>query len=120
MSPAILVNRYLTAFYSGDFPTARELVAANFHFKGPFVEASNKEAYFSSAALLAPVVKGHKLLQQWQEGNEVCSIFDVKLETPAGNGTITMSEWHTIENDQLHSGRVILDTAAFRALIPPP
>ncbi|MDB6083418.1 MAG: hypothetical protein JWN43_1299, partial [Gammaproteobacteria bacterium] len=88
MSPAALVNQYLTAFYSGDFPTARGLVADDFHFKGPFVEASNKEAYFSSAARLAPVVKGHKLLRQWQEGNEVCSIFDVNLETPVGKGTV--------------------------------
>jgi len=118
MSPATLVNRYLTAFYSGDFAAARELVGDDFHFKGPFVEAANKEAYFSSAALLAPVVKGHKLLRQWQEGNEVCSIYDVNLETPAGKGTVTMSEWHTTENDQLRSGRVILDTAAFRALMP--
>jgi hypothetical protein len=119
MSPATLVNRYLTAFYSGDFPAARELVADDFHFKGPFVEAPNKEAYFSSAARLASVVKGHKLLRQWQEGDEVCSIYDVNLETPAGKGTVTMSEWHTTENDQLRSGRLILDTAAFRALMPP-
>lgn len=118
MSPAALVNRYLTAFYSGDFHTARGLLADNFHFKGPFVEASDKEAYFSSAARLASVVKGHKLLRQWQEGNEVCSIYDVNLETPAGRGTVTMSEWHTAENDRLCSGRVILDTAAFRALMP--
>ena len=119
MSPATLVNRYLTAFYSGDFSTARELVADGFHFKGPFVEASNKEAYFSSAARLAPVVKGPKLLRQWQEGSEVCSIYDVILETSAGKGTVTMSEWHTTQNGQLRSGRVILDTAAFRALMPP-
>jgi SnoaL-like domain len=118
MSAATLVNRYLTAFYSGDFPTARELVADDFHFKGPFVEASNKEAYFSSAARLAPLVKGHRLLRQWQEGNEVCSIYDVNLETSAGKGTVTMSEWHTTENNQLCSGRVILDTAALLALLP--
>jgi hypothetical protein len=52
-------------------------------------------------------------------GNEVCSIYDVNLETPAGKGTVKMSAWHTTENDQSRSGRVILDTAAFRALMPP-
>jgi predicted SnoaL-like aldol condensation-catalyzing enzyme len=118
MSPVAMVNQYLAAFYSGDFSTARGLVADDFHFKGPFVEATNKEMYFTSAARLAPVVKGHKLLRQWEQGNEVCSIYDVSLETPAGKGTVTMSEWHTTDKDQLRSGRVILDTAAFRALMP--
>jgi predicted SnoaL-like aldol condensation-catalyzing enzyme len=119
MSAVTLVNRYLKAFYSGDFHTAQDLLADDFHFKGPFVEASNKAAYFSSAARLAPVVKGHKLLRQWQDGNEVCSIYDVNLETPAGKSAVTMTEWHTTENDRLRSSRVIFDTAAFRALMPP-
>ena len=118
MFPAALVNQYLAAFYSGDFSTAREFVADDFHFDGPFVEATNKEMYFASAARLAPVVKGHKLLRQWEQGNEVCSIYDVDLETPAGKGTVTMSEWHTTGKNQLRSGRVILDTAVFRALMP--
>jgi hypothetical protein len=118
MSHTALVNRYLAAFYSGDFSAARKLVADDFHFKGPFVEATDRETYFASAARLAPVVKGHRLLRQWEENNEVCSIYEVSLETPAGKGTVTMSEWHTIENGQLRSGHVILDTAAFRALMP--
>jgi hypothetical protein len=29
-----------------------------------------------------------------------------------------MSEWHTTAQDKLVSGRVILDTAAFRSLMP--
>lgn len=118
MSPATLVNQYLAAFYSGDFPTARGLLADDFHFKGPFVEATNKEIYFAAAARLAPVVKGHQLLQQWEQGNEVCSIYDVNLETPAGKGSVIMSEWHTIDKHQLRSARVIFDTVMFRALMP--
>ena len=113
-----LVNRYLAAFYSGNFLAARELVADNYQFKGPFAEAANKEAYFSSAAGLTHIVKGHDMLRQWKDGDEVCSIYDVNLVTPVNKGKITMCEWHTVENNQLTSGRVILDTAAFRALMP--
>ncbi|HEY8094950.1 MAG TPA: nuclear transport factor 2 family protein [Methylobacter sp.] len=118
MSPATLVNQYLAAFYSGDFPAARDLLADDFHFNGPFVKATNKESYLIAAARLAPVVKGHQLLRQWEQGNEVCSIYDVNLATPAGKGSVTMSEWHTIDKHQLQSARVIFDTATFRALMP--
>lgn len=112
------VSEYLHAFYSGDFDKAKALVADDFHFKGPFVEATDKETFFKSAAPLAQIVKGHRLLRQWTDGGEVCSIFDVNLETPAGKGSLTMSEWSTVRNGKLNSGRVILDTAAFRALVP--
>lgn len=118
MSPTALVNRYLASFYSGDFATARELVASDFHFKGPFVEASDRDAYFASAARLAPVVKGHRLLRQWEEHDDVCSIYEVDLETPAGKGTVVMSEWHTVRDDRLRSARIVFDTGAFRALMP--
>jgi hypothetical protein len=119
MSTATLVNEYLNAFYSGDFDTAKALVADDFHFKGPFVEAANKEAYFSSAGRLAPIVRGHRLLRQWETGEDVCSWYEVKLETPEGVGSVLMSEWHTARHGKLVAGRLVLDTAAFRALVPP-
>jgi ketosteroid isomerase-like protein len=118
MTASEVVNEYLRSFYSGDFDKAKALVSDDFHFKGPFVEATDKAAFFSSAAPLAKIVRGHRLLRQWADRGEVCSIFDVNLETPAGNGTVTMSEWHTVRDGKLNSGRVILDTAAFRALVP--
>jgi hypothetical protein len=120
MSAAALVNEYLNAFYSGDFATARNFVADDYRFEGPFVQAVNKDEYFASAAGLAPVVKGHKLLQQWEHGAEVCSIYDVCIQTPAGEGAVTMSEWHTASSGQLQSSRLVMDTAIFRALMPRP
>jgi len=49
----------------------------------------------------------------------VCSIYDVDLQTPIGRGAVTMSEWHTVVGGKVIAGRVIFDTAAFRALMPP-
>lgn len=118
MSSAQLVNQYLQAFYSGDLAKAGEVVSDDFHFKGPFVEAASKESFLASAAGLVPMVRGHRLLRQWEDGDEVSSIYEVRLETPAGKGSVTMSEWHSVRHGKLISGRVILDTAAFRALLP--
>ncbi len=36
----------------------------------------------------------------------------------AGEGAVTMSEWHTANSGQLQSSRLVLDTAIFRALMP--
>jgi len=111
MSPAELVNEYLQAFYAGNFERAKTLVSDNFHFKDLFVKAANKESFFQSAAPLAQIAKGHRILRQWVDGNEVCSIFEMNLETPVGKGVVTMCEWHTVRGGKLISRCVILDTA---------
>lgn len=112
------VNRYLTAFYSGDFETARALVADHFSFDGPFLRADGKKAFFDGAVGLLGVVRGHTLIRQWEDGPDVCSWYQLRLETPAGSGTVPMSEWHTVAGGKLISARVLFDTAAFRALLP--
>lgn len=112
------VNEYLDAFYTGDVARAKALVADDFSFKGPFVEATNKQAFFESAARLAPIVRGHRLLRQWEDGDEVSSVYELELETSVGSGTVLMSEWHTVRNGRLAAGCVMFDSVAFRALLP--
>jgi hypothetical protein len=45
MGPASrVVNQYLEAFWSGDFETARRLVADAFSFQGPFLQTDDERA----------------------------------------------------------------------------
>lgn len=113
-----VVNAYLTAFTSGDFDKARTLVADGFSFHGPFLKADNKEAFFAGASRLAPIVRGYRLVRQWEDGDDVCSMYEFKVETPVGAGSVLMSEWHTVRDGQLIASRLVFDTAAFRAFVP--
>jgi hypothetical protein len=116
--PTAVVNEYLTAFTTGDFVEARSVVAENFSFRGPFIQTGNREAFFVGAAGLASIVRGHRMLRQWEEGDEVCSLYELKLETPIGAGSVLMSEWHTVRNGELTAGRLVFDTAEFREFVP--
>lgn len=113
-----VVNDYLDAFYSGDHDRASQYVAEQFSFAGPFVTVSGKGSFFASAAGLKALVRGHRLVRQWSDGEDVCSICDVSLSGPRGAGTVTMSEWHQVRGELLTSGRVLFDSAAFRELLP--
>ena len=113
-----LVNRYLDAFYLGDFETARLVLAEDFSFRGPFIEVTGLGSFLTSADGLRRICKGHRLLRQWEDDNEVLSVYEVQIETPTGAGAVTMSEWHIVRNDQLVSALVLFDTASFRALVP--
>ena len=115
-----VVNEYLNAFYTGDFDRARLLVAERFSFEGPFIGTDNRAEFFASAQGLTKIVRGHPMLRQWADGNDVCSVFELSLETPVGAGALPVSEWHTVRDGLIMAARVILDTAAFRALVPPP
>jgi hypothetical protein len=116
--PAGLVRSYLDGFYSGDHESAGRVLADGFSFSGPFVTVQGRDAFLASAEGLRRIAKGHRLLHQWADGSDVCSVYEVRLETPIGAGEITMFEWHKVEGDRLVSGRVAFDSVPFRALLP--
>lgn len=118
MSAADVFREYLDRFSSGDIAGAAELLADDFSFHGPMLQAEGKAAFVEGASRLGPMVRGNEMLRQWVEGDEVCSVYDFNLETPAGAGSVTMAEWATVRDGKLSSSRLIFDTAAMAALMP--
>ncbi len=115
-----IFNRYLQAFTSGDGEAASALIADDFVFQGPLLQTETKAAFLEGAGKLGPIVRGFKMLRQFGDGDEVCSIYDFEIETPKGKGSITMSEWSRVRGGKLVSSRLLFDTAAFGALMPDP
>jgi hypothetical protein len=95
-------------------------VADNFSFRGPLAQADDKAAFFASAAPLASIVRGHELLRQWADGNAVCSMYQCRLATARGAGSVLVAEWNTVREDRVVAAKLVFDTAAFRALLPAP
>jgi predicted SnoaL-like aldol condensation-catalyzing enzyme len=116
--PAAVFNAYLDAFTSGDLDRAYALIADDFVFEGPMLQSEGKAAFVEGSGGLQPIVRGHKLLRQFVDGDEVCSIYDFGVETPAGSGSVTMAEWNVVRDGRLASARLVFDTAAFAALMP--
>ncbi len=120
-APAVdVVNRYLRAFYTGNFDDARSVVGPSFSFEGPFLHVDGREGFFRGAEGLRSIVGGHELVRQWVDGDEVTSLFAVKLKTAAREGDVLMSEWHTVRDGLIVRGRVVFDTAQFRSIVPAP
>jgi hypothetical protein len=115
-----VVNQYLEAFWSGDFDTARTLVADAFSFQGPFLQTDDKRAFFAGSSGLLPIMRGYRLLRQWEDGDEVCSVYEFNVGTPAGAGSVFTSEWDTVRDGRLSAVRLVFDTAVFRRFVPAP
>jgi hypothetical protein len=118
MSHAGLFESYLSRFTSGDIAGAGELLADDFTFSGPMLQAESKAEFLAGSTSAAAIARGFRMRRQWVDGDAVCSIYDFELETPAGSGSITMAEWSTITDGKLSSSRLIFDTAAMAALMP--
>lgn len=118
MSSTSTVEDFLTRFTSGDGDGAAELLHDDFAFHGPLVQTDNKAAFLAETAPLAPMLQGYEMHRIWEDGDEVCAIYDLKLATPAGAGSVTVAEWSVVKDDKLASQRIVFDTAAFAALMP--
>ena len=118
MSAAEIFRTYLERFTSGDTAGAAELLTDDFRFHGPFLQSEGKAAFLEGSAQLGPIMRGVQIHRQWQDGDEVCSIYDFKIETPAGVSSIPMAEWNSVRDGKLASARLIFDTAAMAALMP--
>jgi hypothetical protein len=118
MSNSDLFRSYLERFTSGDVDGAAELLADDFTFVGPLLQASDKAEFLAGSSGLGSIVRGCDIHRQWVDGDEVCSIYDFKVETPAGAGSIPMAEWTVIRDGKLVSSRLLFDTATMAALMP--
>jgi ketosteroid isomerase-like protein len=115
---ADIFRTYLERFTSGDVEGAAELLADEFAFDGPILQAKDKAEFLAGSTAAAAMARGCTIHHQWVDGDDVCSVYDFEIATPAGAGAIPMAEWSVIRDGKLVSSRLLFDTAAMAALMP--
>ena len=86
MSPAEIFRTYLQRFTSGDTAGAAELLTDDFRFHGPMLQSQGKAAFLEGSAPLGPIMRGAEIHRQWEDGGELCSFYDFKIETQPAPG----------------------------------
>lgn len=113
-----IVNRYLTltGTAGADITRAAELLTEDVVFKGPLMQVSGKEAY---VGLLSQFLSAHvstRVLRQFADGDEVCSMDELTVRTPAG-GTVAlaMAEWFKLRGGRIAEHTLFYDPREFAA-----
>ena len=119
MSNAEIFRTYLERFTHGDVDGAAELLDDDFTFTGPILQSTGKAEFLAGSGPAAAMARGCEIHRQWVDADSVCSVYDFKVETPVGAGSISMAEWSVIKDGKLVSSRLIFDTADMAALMPP-
>jgi ketosteroid isomerase-like protein len=108
-----IVTGFLTAFFSGALDRARSMVRDDFSFRAPLIETTaSKDVYFAGSDRKVRFVRDLRIVRQWEDANEVSTVYEIDVETPAGRASMLMHEWHTIRDNQLTSTVMIFDTEA--------
>jgi predicted SnoaL-like aldol condensation-catalyzing enzyme len=117
-SPLDIVNRYLglTSSAQADLPKAAELLTDDVAFTGPLMRTTGKDAYVGLLQQFLPAHVSTRVLRQFADGNEVCSIDELTVRTPAG-GTVTlaMAEWFKLRDGRIAEHTLYYDPREFAA-----
>lgn len=115
-TPLETVNAFLrvTGSPGADLAVATALMTDDIQFVGPLMRISGKDAY---AALLRQFMPAHvatKVLQQFADGENVCSIDELVVRTPTGATlTLAMAEWFQLRGGKIAEHRIYYDPRDF-------
>ena len=107
----IIADKFFKAWTTGDFDTARSLLHDDVSFQGPIDSFNDADAYLGSLRGLSQIVKSANEQKVFVDGNDVCVIYDLVTNTPAG--TAPTAEWYHLRNGKISAVRVFFDARPF-------
>jgi len=109
--PRAIADKFFKAWTTGDFDTARSLLHDNVSFAGPIDTFDNADAYVGALRGLAQIVKTAEEQKVFADGNDVCVIYDLVTNTPAG--VSPTAEWYHVRDGKISAVRVFFDARPF-------
>jgi hypothetical protein len=92
----------------------RPLIAADIAFTGPLNHASGAAEYRAILEQLLPAHQGYRMHQQFESGDQVCSIYDLLLTAPGGQTiAVPMVDWIVVRDGQVAAQTLFYDPRAF-------
>ena len=107
--PTELVNQFYDAWNKKDLNAMANLLSDNAVYEGPLVTWKGKNEYLEGAKQILPGFGGMKVLKQFSDGNSVCYIMDLKINTPDGPITCHISEVDEVSNGKIVGSKTYYD-----------
>jgi ketosteroid isomerase-like protein len=105
---------FLAAWTTGDLVGARKLLHDDLSFEGPIDTFDTADDYIGALKNLSAIVKAAETQKVFEDGNDVCVIYNLVTNTPAG--TSPTVDWYHFRSGKISSIRVYFDARPFAAL----
>ncbi len=109
-----IVERYKAAMGRGDFTAARQLLHDDLLFQGAIDTFNRADEYLGASKRLANIIQRIDVKKVFAEGNDVCVLYEMVTNTPAGTAFIV--EWYQVRGEKIGSLRAVFDARPFAAL----
>jgi ketosteroid isomerase-like protein len=91
-----------------------QLITEDMSFWGPLQTVSGANAYIALNEQLLQFHAGVEMVVQIEDGDSVCSIYDLLMKSPAGETfAIPMVDWLRVVNGRIAEQRVYYDPRTF-------
>jgi hypothetical protein len=91
---------------------ARAMLTDDFSFRAPLVDEGSQASFFASGDEKSALVRGFRVLRQWEDGDDVSTLYELDVETKAGAASMLMYEWHHVRDGSIDSTVMVFDTVA--------
>lgn len=113
-SPSDVALGYFEAWSKKDYDRSGAYLDENLSFKGPIDSFNTAKEYLQAIRRLAQIVVEVKTKKTFIDGKDVCFIYDLVTNTPAG--TVPCAEWIHADEGKVKSIRVYFDARHFAAM----
>jgi predicted SnoaL-like aldol condensation-catalyzing enzyme len=110
--PSEIVTRFLSSYHGGRMAEARAMLTDDFSFRAPLVDEGSQALFFASGDEKSALVRGFRVLRQWEDGDDVSTLYELDVETNAGAASMLMYEWHHVRDGSIDSTVMVFDTVA--------
>lgn len=109
-----VVDRFYEVTNSRRAQDLRALVADDVTFDGPLMQSTGAKGYVAMNEQLLGFHAGTRMLRQFESGEDVCSIYEMDMSTPAGGSiSVTIADWIRVTDGKIASQRIYFDPRAF-------
>jgi hypothetical protein len=112
-SPIEIVAKYYAAF-DAHRDGWQDLVADDIAFEAPLQKARGRKEFVALTQQFLHFHKQTRLLERFEQGDSVCSLFEFVMDTPAGEAlTCEVAEWARVDKGRISRIKLLYDPRGF-------
>ena len=97
----------------------KDLLSENMSFTGPLMQTLGANGYIELQVKFLQFHKKWQMLKQFENSNDVCSIYDLTLDTPAGGSlSVIVADWIRVVDGRIAEQKIYYDPREFIKAFP--
>jgi hypothetical protein len=109
-----VVNRFYDITENKKGKGLENVLASDMTFDGPLMKTSGAQDYINTTRQFLQMHKATRMLKQFENGSDVCSIYEMDIATPAGGMiTVELTDWIKVSNGKVAKQKIYYDPREF-------